>query len=200
MSEPIVYMPDTNMFRDFVNSNANQAKLKQAAHDFWTSTSTLAALNQAEIKIPKEVEAELKVQMHTFTSTQHKNILTQILNQNVVVDFPLPIDLERELREFTNYLRDNNNFNQTVIRHPDYGLNYLQASDARILVTAYKYDGILVTHNIKDFLIYDLLFEPTEDKLYDYVNKRFVKVPSAGRTLIEQDAWFQKLKQDLINL
>ncbi len=193
-------MPDTNMFRDFVNGNANQANLKQAAHDFWTSTSRLAAINQAEIKIPKEVEVELKVQMHTFTSEQHKNIITQILNQNVIVDFPLPIDLERELREFTNYLRDNNNFNQSVIRHPNYGLNYLQASDARILVTAYKYDGILVTHNIKDFLIYDLLFESTEDKLYDYVNKRFVKVPTDGRTLIEQNIWFQKLKQDLINL
>ena len=200
MSEPIVFMPDTNMFRDFVNGNANQANLKQAAHDFWTRTRVLVALNQAEIKIPKEVEVELKIQMHTFTSTVHKNILTQILNQNVIVDFPLPIELERELREFTNYVRDNNNFNQTEIRHPEYGLNYLQASDARILVTAYKHDGILVTHNIKDFLIYDLLFEPTEDKLYDYVNRRYVKVPPAGRTIIESDTWFQKLKQDIINL
>ncbi|RTE11777.1 DUF4411 family protein [Paenibacillus whitsoniae] len=200
MSEPIVFMPDTNMFRDFVNGNANQADLKRAAHDFWRSTAALAALNQAEIKIPKEVETELRVQMHTFTSTQHKNILTKILNQNVIVDFPLPVDLERELREFTNYLRDPNHFNQTIIRHPHYGLNYLQASDARILVTAYKYDGILVTHNIKDFLIYDVLFEPAEEKLYDYVNKRYVKIPPAGRALIEQDRWFQKLKQDLINL
>lgn len=116
MSNPVCYMPDTNMFRDYVNGNAQQANFKQAAQDFWNKAKTEAAARTAEIKIPKEVEAELRIQMHTFNSKKDKNIITKILEDNKlgIVDFDLPVELERELREFTNYLRNNSNFDQTL--------------------------------------------------------------------------------------
>jgi len=41
---------------------------------------------------------------------------------------------------------------------------------------------------------------PKEVEVELKIQMHTFKVPPEGRTLIEQNAWFQKLKQDLINL
>lgn len=122
-------------------------------------------------------------------------------------DFDLSSSLEYELREFSSYAiqtyRDQiRPIQQTTTANgkKDYKLEYLQASDARILVAAYLNDAVLVTRNIKDFIVYLLFCAPEEKRLYDFVEKQFVTIPTEGLALVYQDEHFQAIQAKLEHL
>lgn len=61
-------------------------------------------------------------------------------------------------------------------------------------------DAVLVTRNIKDFIIYLLFCAPEEKRLYDFVEKQFVTIPAEGRELVYQDSYFQEIRSKLEHL
>lgn len=79
-------------------------------------------------------------------------------------------------------------------------VEYGGVSDARILYTAYSNDSILVTANIKDFLLYPLLYPQNEDILHDLKKNTFVNIPSEGYTKIHGDDKFQRLLKEFYSL
>ncbi len=67
----------------------------------------------------------------------------------------------------------------------------LEASDARILYTAYDEDSILVTANVKDFMLYPLLFPAGEERLYCMKTNQYIKISATSHKTIHDDSGFQ---------
>lgn len=134
---------------------AEKTKQRDACLAFWNRVRKELSEGTAELIVSKEVEVELNVQCHTLLKTEKKKVRQYLEYATVDDTFDLSIKLERELRDFSNYSRSNK------FRHffniGSYKWDYLRASDARILVDAYLNDAILVTANIKEFLVLSFL-------------------------------------------
>jgi hypothetical protein len=186
----VTYLADTNVFR-----YASNLLYKHQAMSFWNKVYYEVAQDQATIMICDEVAQELKVQLYTIP--KEVKVINQIL-ANVDTDtFQLPMELEYELRDFSNYMRA---YYQSVLTIPGYKMNYLQASDARILVSAYMNDAVLVTANIKDFVTYLMFTDENEHRLYDVVAGQYVQIPLEGRREVEKDPVFQALNAKMKKL
>src|SRR5699024_7345961 len=111
--------------------------------------------------LPKEVLRELKVQ--SFSLPKSENDRIENLVKLCQVTSPIfSNEIEHNIREITAYIRSE--FKSAIGRK---NMEYGNISDARILYTAYSEDSILVTANVKDFLIYPLFFPRNEDRLYN---------------------------------
>ena len=203
-----VYMMDTNVIRYQVgrNSSLEERRLKQAAIEFWGTVQEETLARRTEIMLPKEVVAELDIQMHSLT-LQKQDKLRIIIESLLIDSFDLSLSLEYDLRKFSSYVIHHYREHlipkqQTTMQHgkSSYKIEYLQTSDARILVSAYLNDAILVTRNIKDFIVYLLFCAPEEKRLYDFVEKQFVTIPAEGLDLICQDSYFQEVRSKLEQL
>jgi len=206
---PTTYMLDTNLLRYLTGKTSSQTeeqRLKKSAEEFWSKVLEEVRDLDAQILLPQEVVRELNIQMHILpTKTQEQ--LRSILSNLETEDFDLSSSLEYELREFSSYAiqtyRDQIRPTQqttTSSGKKEYKLEYLQASDARILVAAYLNDAVLVTRNIKDFIVYLLFCAPEEKRLYDFVEKQFVTIPAEGLALVYQDEYFQAIQAKLEHL
>ena len=168
---------------------------KQAAQEFFTMARREIMEGKSQILLSSEVKCELEVQMHTLKTREQQTIRRLLAGLPQTMNANLPVDLEQELRIFSNYIRATQ-FNG-IFKIPDYKLDYLRTSDARILVDAYRNDAVLVTANIKDFIVYSLFCEPREQKLYDFLNKRYVEVSPEARAAIATDPLFLSLQTKL---
>ncbi|ASA24799.1 DUF4411 family protein [Paenibacillus donghaensis] len=186
------YLLDSNLFRYMHNDD--NAAYQKAAKEFFTTARKEVLDGQSIILLSAEVKCELEVQMHTLKD-RSKRIICDMLEGYLPVSANLSVDLEHELRKFSNYIRSNK-FN-SIFKNPHYKIDYLRASDARILVDAYLNDAILVTANIKDFITYSVFCETGEQKLYDFLNKRYVEISSAARTAIEVDPFYLSIQSKL---
>jgi hypothetical protein len=198
----LTYMPDTNCFRykayilqkieedkEESDDHKQRREYKEAANRFWDKIIEEARKEEAEILVSSEVVQELKVQSYTLDNKERKPI-TKLLSILEEESAPVPQEIEFQLREFSNYARKQ--FGGLIVP-PGKKMDYLRASDARIFIHAYLNDAILATANIKDFLLYTLFFEHEEDKLYDIINREYVKIPPDGRAKVFQDEMFQSL-------
>ncbi|MBP3040270.1 hypothetical protein J9303_12325 [Bacillaceae bacterium Marseille-Q3522] len=63
-------------------------------------------------------------------------------------------------------------------------------------------DGsIIVTENIKEFMLYPLLFENEQDKLYDLITQKYIKLdPAVYQKINNVDGKYRELKQQLFRL
>lgn len=187
-----VYLPDTNLFR--YRENNDIESYKQAAQAFFSQAQKEIAEEKSIILLSKEVKCELEVQMYTLKD-RGQRIIQSMLGQTTSVSANLPVQLEHDLRRFSNYIRSPQ-FNG-VFQIPHYKMDYLRTSDARILVDAYLNDAVLVTANIKDFITYSLFCEPGEQKLYDFLNRLYVEVSPAARAAITADPFFLSIQSQL---
>lgn len=189
-----IYLPDTNLFRYLDNNDMES--YKKAAQAFFSQAQKEQAEGKSITLLSEEVKCELEVQMHTL-KPREKRISQGMLEQSTV-SANLSVQLEHDLRKFSNYIRSPK-FN-SVFNIPDYKMDYLRTSDARILVDAYVNDAVLVTANIKDFITYSLFCEPGEQKLYDVLKQQYVEVSPEARTAIAADPFFLSIQNQLENL
>lgn len=192
----VVYLLDTNLFRYKVNDNVDQVLYRKAANEFWTQALEKAIIDKATIITSKEVECELRVQMQTL-APRYQALLAALLDEIIIVGSVLPIELEYELRIFSNYIRTPE---IRSILEIDGEIGYLKASDARIMVDALMNDAILVTGNVKDFIPYLFFCQEGENKLYDFLNQRFIQIAVKARAVIGRDEKFLALQNKLDNL
>lgn len=186
-----VYLLDSNLYR--YTHDDNKA-YQEAAKEFFTTARQEVLDGQSVILLSGEVKCELEVQMHTLKDKDQR-IISGMLGGYTPVSANLSVDLEHDLRKFSNYIRSTK-FNG-IFKDPNYKLDYLRASDARILVDAYVNDAVLVTANIKDFITFSVFCEPGEQKLYDFLNKRYVEVSPVARTAIAADTFYLSIQAKL---
>ncbi|WP_035667035.1 hypothetical protein [Halalkalibacter akibai] len=79
-----------------------------------------------------------------------------------------------------------------------YGMHYPSVSDARILFSAWQEDCILVTNNIKDFMLLPILnYSPEVESLYDPINNWYVNVGELALRKIMSDSEFEAMFSEL---
>ncbi|RYG72926.1 DUF4411 family protein [Lentibacillus lipolyticus] len=181
------YTLDTNVFRYKTEEN-NLSNLKYQTHKFWKKIKDEITNNEAILVIPKEVINELEVQSFTLKDSQVKKINKLISLCIEVAPERLTQEMEHLIRNMQAYIRAN--FKRELGRKQ---VEYGGVSDARILYTAYCQDSILVTANVRDFLLYPLLYPQGEDILYDLKENDFVRIPCEGYEKIHEDAQFKSL-------
>lgn len=132
-----IYLPDTNLFRYLDNND--MGSYKQAAQAFFSKAQKEQTEGRSITLLSEEVKCELEVQMHTLKD--RKKRILQVMLEQATVSANLPIQLEHDLRKFSNYIRSPKI--NSVFNIPDYKTGYLRTSDARILVNAYVNDATL---------------------------------------------------------
>ena len=180
------YTVDTNFFRYHANNNGDQ-NLRRAAALFWRTAKEEIEKGEAVILIPAEVRRELEIQSHTLPDRENNKIQRLLANCQEVSP-SVSIELEHQVRTMSAYLRAN--YRNTLGNLP---IEYGGVSDSRILYSAYYEDSILVTANVKDFMLYPFLFNQSEDRLYDLKQNQFVHISEEAYNLVWQDSDFQNM-------
>lgn len=188
------YTLDTNVFRH--KTNGKNDNIQPSAKHFWTKVIQEITQNEAVLLVPKEVIRELEVQSFTLSDSKNQKI-SQLLKLCIEVNpKTLNDEIEHCLRKMAACIRKpelRQTFKQLKVEG-------LKVSDARILYTAYTEDSILVTANVKDFMLYPLLFEESEERLYCLKNNKFITVPAESYEKIHEDETFKSLFKELTNL
>ncbi|RNF38880.1 DUF4411 family protein [Planococcus salinus] len=187
------YTIDTNVIRHDTNKTGKQ-ELKKAARIFWQTIQEKVEKGEAVILVPAEVVRELQVQSHTLKVSENSKIQS-LLTHCLEIAPPVSIEIEHHIRKMSAYLRSKY---KNDIGFPQ--MEYGGVSDARILFSAYYEDSILVTANIKDFLLYPFLFAADEERLYNLKENKFIQIPEAVYEKVWRDGTFEKLFQELNDL
>jgi Domain of unknown function (DUF4411) len=191
------YTIDTNVFRYKANPKA-EPEHKKAAKTFWKQVLQEIQNGQAVLYVPKEVVRELEIQSFTLGTKEN----THISDLLEICEEPLPdianTEIEHKIRELAAYSRATFG-GQTLFGRK---MEYPGVSDARVMYSAYEKDTILVTSNIKDFLLYPLLFEQgdDQDRLYDLLDNSFINLNPGMHQNVHSNATFKGLLQDLYEL
>ena len=149
---------------------------------------------EAVLLVPREVVRELKVQSYKLKTRENIKIMG-LLNYCQEVSPTVPTDdIEHQIRLISSYVKSN--FKDDIGLPMEYG----GVSDSRILYTSYCEDADLVTANFKDFLLYPLLFNQDEERLYDIKTREYVKIPKEAYDKIHSDSQFQELLQEFFEL
>lgn len=177
-------------------SNSDSSKeLNRAAYTFWKKAKDEFQNGEAVLLVPKEVRRELEVQDFHLKAKEKRKTAKYLELCKVVSPVHLSQDIEHQIRKITSYVR--NNLKEYIGRDK---MDYGGVSDARILYTSYVEDAILVTANVKDFLLYPLLFPQHEECLYDLKENTYVTIPKEGYEKIHSDPYFKELLQDFFEL
>lgn len=193
MAEFKQYTVDTNFFRYHSNNNGDN-NLRRTALLFWKTAKEEIEKGEAVILVPAEVVRELEIQSHTLPDREN-NKIQRLLANCQEVSLSVSIALEHHIRKMSAYLRAN--YRNALGNLP---VAYGGVSDSRILYSAYYEDSILVTANIKDFMLYPFLFKESENRLYDLKQNQFVHIPEETYNRVWQDLKFQQLFQELNKL
>lgn len=188
------YIIDTNLFRYAANPNGGD-DLNRAAKLFWRVALHDFKNGKATLLVPDEVRRELLVQSYSLSAKETRKIMDLLLLCEVITPARFTIDIEHTLRSMGAYVRAD--FKKEIGRNK---MEYGGVSDMRILYTAYVEDAILVTANIKDFLLYPLLFDQDEERLYDIKEQAYVSIPEDGYETIHEDPMFKAMMQDFFTL
>ncbi|WP_339252933.1 DUF4411 domain-containing protein [Sporosarcina sp. FSL W8-0480] len=183
------YTLDTNVFRYKTNPTGDHA-LRNSAKSFWKGTLREIQSGEAVLLVPEEVVRELKVQSFTLAEKEKRKIADLLGFCQEVSPNRLSIEIEHKIRELSAYVRSN--FKSDIGQDK---MEYGGISDSRILYTAYDEDSILVTANVKDFLLYPLLFPHNEERLFDMKENKFVRIPEQGYYKIHSDIGFKSMLQ-----
>lgn len=188
------YVLDTNIFIYLTNRSSSD-DLRRETRYFWKKAKKEFENGEAVLLVPKEVRRELEIQSYTLTEERNNRTNALLEHCREVSPTNLTQDVEHKIRQLTAYVRAN--FKEDIGRDK---MEYGGVSDSRILYTAYIEDGILVTGNVKDFLLYPLLFPLEEQRIYSINENKFVVIPPDGYTKIHSDPDFQKLLKEFFKL
>jgi|SaaInlLV_10m_DNA_1039704.scaffolds.fasta_scaffold38458_2 hypothetical protein len=201
MGDLKAYLLDTNAFVYPTNPGKENKENRRAATVFWEQARIEIETGDAVLCIPREVARELEVQSYSLGGgvKQHKRIL-ELLDEieETYPDITTP-EIEHQLRKISAFVGES--YREGIKQN--YGIDkvkYGGVSDARILYTAWQYDCVLVTANIKDFVIYPLLFSPGEDRLFDILSGTYKYISSPLFTTITTDPLFEKMMEELHSL
>ncbi|OXB93088.1 MULTISPECIES: DUF4411 family protein [Bacillaceae] len=195
ITETKVYMLDTNVFRYKSNPRAHKS-YKKATKRFWRNVLQEFRNGESVLYIPKEVIRELEVQSYTLSEKENQRIAQLLeLIEETVPDLATP-EIEHQIRKITAYVRSEYKSDINAARDMEYG----SVSDARILLAAWQYDCIFVTANIKDFMLYPLLFPQNESRLFDLLSENYVIIDPTVYENIHRDPVFAGMLQDLHNM
>lgn len=198
--DKVIYVLDTNTFRYETNPGA-QAVHKAATNQFWLKVKDELLNQKVNLYTPNEVLRELEVQFFGLRDTEKEDIGELLKTQIVIPDNVYNIELEHHIRVMSAYVRSKYN----IVIGTDFEMlpkkvNYPAVSDARILLAAYSRGGILVTSNIKDFILYPLLFEANEQRLFNLLDGSFKQLSSWNHAIITSDADFVAMRNELDKL
>lgn len=186
-------MLDTNVFRYKIDTTSQH---KREARHFWSKALQELQDQIAEIFTPAEVIRELDVQSYTMKPSEKTKI--GVLKQCLVVKpDTTSIQAEHLIRKMSAYVRKNYKPHLDVISR---GVEYPAVSDSRILLSAWQHKCIMVTSNIKEFMLYPLLFPAHEDRLYDLLTMQYIRIDPLAHQIINADADFLQMKTDLNRL
>ncbi|MFP3727748.1 DUF4411 family protein [Priestia filamentosa] len=202
-----IYMIDTNVFRYRAYEIGNlksedeqkRDQHKRNAKEFFDKIASEAHANESLILLSEETKQELKVQAHTLIkeSKTYNKIMRKLTEKNntLVERTEVPLDLEYELRNFSNYIRKE--YSGRLVKKGRQ-TNYLQTADTRIFLHAYLNDAIIVTANIKDFFFYPLFYNEGEDEvLYDISSRHYIKMQAGAKELLREDEVYKKLLEKM---
>lgn len=185
------YVVDTNIILDLANDSNEEASKKRTEEctGFWEKVMNES---DAVLLLPEEVKMELEV---TLTAKEFKEARRSRIHQAIsactVPDESLSRMKERIIRRMSAILAGK-------FRHRisgELGINpiSMQVSDARILYAALEEDAVIVTRNIKDFILFVALNEPGEEVLYDISKGRYMTLSETLHREIHADSTVQGL-------
>lgn len=182
----IKYFLDTNIIRDLSTRSKDKASQlrKMQCKSFWRK---IMDDPNSLLYLSDEVQIELRVQLSAmhFKETEITSITTAI-SDCIISTSTLSFEKETSLRLLSAYLK--NKYGFRIRKETGFSCEYLQVSDARILYTAFEEDGVLVTRNIKDFLIYLLFFDHDETILYDISQGAYINFSQPLYNEIQNDS------------
>lgn len=199
-SELKSYLLDTNGFRYLTNPKEDKA-IKKAAKAFWKYVAEEIQNGEAVLVIPKEVARELEVQSFSLPGGEKQyariaDLLEEV--QETLPDISTP-EIEHQIRMISAFIGEK--FREDIKTELDIAkVQYGGVSDIRILYTAWQYDCILVTGNVKDFVLYPLLFSPEEDRLFDIITGTYKKYELQTYSAITTNVVFESMMQELHSL
>lgn len=199
-SELKSYLLDTNGFRYLTNPKENK-DIKKAAKAFWIHAVKEIQNGEAVLVIPKEVARELEVQSFSLPGGEKQAERIAALLEEVEVTLPdiSTPEIEHQIRKISAYVGEE--FRGIIKTELDIAkVKYGSVSDIRILYTAWQYDCILVTGNVKDFVIYPLFFPSVEDRLFDIISSTYKKYGVPAYNQIITDPVFNGMMEDLQQL
>jgi len=193
-----IYVVDTNAYRLPTSQDKQPHAVvnKDAAIQFWDMIRIETTLNKASLYTPSEVLRELEVQFYMLPEDMKVEIAKLLVMQNELKTMPT-VEIEHQIRKMQAYIRSK----YTLAIKEELGLkntNYGGVSDARIQYAAWRKEAILVTTNVKDFILYPLLFDdPEEDVLYNLIANEYKHYSLQLFEMILTDPIFLQMKCDL---
>ncbi|AQQ52233.1 PIN domain-containing protein [Planococcus lenghuensis] len=185
------YTVDTNVIRYYA-SKTGEPDLRLAAKVFWRKIKTEIAEGSTIIFVPAEVKRELEIQSYTLSGNENMRV-QKLLDVCQETSPPVSDELEHSIRKMTAYLRAN--FKDILT---DGKMAYGGVSDSRILYSSYAADSILVTANVRDFLLYPLLFPYEEQRLYNLIINDFIQFSEETHRAIWSDTKFKTLFREFV--
>ncbi|WP_373894516.1 DUF4411 domain-containing protein [Virgibacillus natechei] len=182
------YMLDTNVFRYIIDSSSQH---KREAKQFWKKILNEVVNREAEIFTTAEVIRELNVQSYAFLDKEKARLKSLKINLTVKPDSS-SINAEHLIRMMTAYVRSKYRPDLDVINR---GVEYPSVSDSRIILSGWQHKCTMVTSNIKEFMLYPLLFKAEESPtLYNLLTQQYIEIDSNMHDVINNDSEFMKMK------
>jgi predicted nucleic acid-binding protein len=190
--ETKAYLLDTNVFRYKSNPSAHKIH-KKAGKRFWKNVLQEVRNGEASLFIPREVVRELEIQSYTLSEKENQRIADLLEQIEVTIPDIATPEIEHHIRKMAAYIRSEYKNEIHTVKDMEYG----GVSDARILFAAWQYDCILVTSNIKDFMLYPLLFPQNENRLFNLLSEMYVTNNPSVYEKIHKDPTFKGMMQVL---
>lgn len=178
---------DTNVLRYY--GSRRDASQYKFIKPFWDDVR--AHPHNYKLYIAQETFRELVVQMPVIERTSPKAAvdIQFLLDEFEIIPTPYDHQIEHKLRQAAAHVKAK--FSIQTPKGKE--MEYPSASDARILLTAYKEDLRLVTKNIKDFMLYPCL----DGVLWDSETNTEVVIDEATYLAVQQHPHVISLIQDL---
>lgn len=195
----VKYVIDTNVIRDLSarsNDVGTQKHQKQCQH-FWKK---IKEDSNAILMIPEEVKVELDVQLlaEIPPKPNERQRILDAVNDCQIVYEKSTREIENKLRELSAILKAK--YGSRIHEECQLTSQHMQVSDARILSAAYEQDAILVTRNIKDFILYLFLSEADEEVLYDTGTGEYISVSTELHEAVLSDEEFSARLEDFFEI
>ncbi|PFL57725.1 hypothetical protein COJ27_29440 [Bacillus cereus] len=182
---------DTNVFRYQTTPGSPH---KDVANRFWETVTEKLEQKKIELCTADEVVRELGVQSFSSNPKEVKEIRETLLPKTEVNDYLYDAEAENLVRQASALLSANYKLQlpsgKFMVKYPDVG-------DARILLTAYESDSIIVTSNVKDFMLYPLLYPQNGKVLYDLLLEKYVQIDPILYMNIQNNARFADFKSKI---
>ncbi len=171
----IKYVIDTNVIRDLSKQSDDRTVREQSerCRRFW---EIIKQDENAVLLIPEETKTEIEVQLlanNPHKESERKRILAAISDCQIAGE-TISRKAEVQLRRLSAILKSQ--YGERIRAEVGVTPQHLQVSDARVLCAALVQDGILVTRNVRDFILYLFLTDLDEDVLYDTGREGYVAI------------------------